>query len=99
MLGLTSHNLFPWGLRMRGNHFVQDSMTNSTFLNFTHFDQTFFKFRIEKTLTSTQLIMELKFQVLISNQSGIFIKSNVLKMSIQITTFSELRQFSANLDN
>ncbi len=43
--------------------------------------------------------MELKFQVLISNQSGIFIKSNVLKMSIEITTFSELCQFSANLDN
>ena len=46
--GLTSHNLFHLGLRMRGNHFVQGSMTNFTFLNFTHLDQTFFKFRIVK---------------------------------------------------
>ncbi len=46
--GLTSHNLFHWGLRMRGNHFVKGRMTNFTFLNFTHLDQTFFKFRIVK---------------------------------------------------
>jgi hypothetical protein len=43
--------------------------------------------------------MELKFQVLISNQSAIFIKFNVPKMSIEITTFSEFCPVAANLDN
>jgi hypothetical protein len=91
--------MYHWGLRMRGNYFVQDNMTNSTFLNFTHLDPTTFKFRIEKHLLQLNVSKELKFKMIIPNQSGIFIKSNVLKMAIETPRFSELCQFSTNLDN